>query len=680
MTSNSNYIRKVIYIALIGILLVPVSFLSRPTTRNKDNNIQDSGGVISQLRNDYELSQAKLSEIDAASEALRFSLLGMRGVASTSLWLQAIEAKEKEDWNTFEATLNTLVKIQPNFVRVWQYQAHNLSYNVSAEFDDFEFRYAWVKKGLHFLTEGIPYNRRDHRITDNLGFFTGQKIGRSDEKVQFRQLFRRDSDFHESMSRFPFIHEDNRGQSLGFRDSVYGPDNWLLAHQWYERSLSMVANGVENDPVTIRSAPYLFFMWSPAQLRNQPMSLQKEVKPSQHIQRILWQENALKSWLEFGQVKMKTSRGVVLTLEGMEKSSRQIQALREKLDALAPGKRAEFEKEVMDYAGLTDEERVILRKDNSDLDDEEQIIARRARNKIFQIDRQVDKKVSDFVSDDKRFEAKRLVKQIYELIVKRASIGRYAGVTNYPYWKQRALGESSEKAFQARMAIYSAEEKERKSQYDRFVSIDPKTKRPRIDPKTKKPIIEDGAIQDYERGFKIWAEVLEKHPDLKSGDLVEDLIEHMQHFYVVLRVSQKDWPLDFPLQYIIDRRAKLGEGDGIPSTEKLQARREMEKAEKEKSDEKDPLKKESDNKSEDEKDKSEDKKDADKKADDSKKDKKPENKSDSKKSVEKKSDDAKKSDDKPKSNEKSSDKSKEAKKESDADDKSKDKKSDKKDG
>ena len=582
MTNNSNYLRKVIYIALIGILLVPVSFLSRPTTRNKDNKVQDSGGVISQLRDEYELSQAKLSEIDAASEALRFSLLGMRGVASTSLWLQAIEAKEKEDWNTFEATLNTLVKIQPNFIRVWQYQAHNLSYNVSAEFDDFEFRYAWVKKGLHFLTEGIPYNRRDHRITDNLGFFTGQKIGRADEKVQFRQLFRQDIDFHAKMSEFPFIHEDNRGKTLGYRDSVYGCDNWLMAHQWYERSLAMVANGVEGDQVLIRTAPYLFYMWSPAQLRNQPMSLQNEVKPSQHIQRILWQENALKSWLEFGQIEMKTTRGIKLTLEGMEKSSRQIDSLRRKLDALAPGKRLEFELEVMDAAGVTPEERKILEKDSSELDDEEQIIARRARRKIFQIDTRVDQKVADSVSDKDRFEARRIVKQILELLVKRQSIDRYAGITNYPYWKERALGEASEMAFEARTAIYSAQEKERRSRYDRYIPIDPNTLRPRVDPKTGKPLTEDGAIQDFERGFKIWAEVLDKYPDLKRGDLIEDLIEHMQRYYVVLRVAGSDWPLDFPLQYIVDRRSKLGEGDGLPNSEQLQARRELEEAEKQK--------------------------------------------------------------------------------------------------
>jgi len=56
-----------------------------------------------------------------------------------------------------------LTKIQPSFVKVWEHQAHNLSYNISMEFDDYEYRYQWVKKGIGFLKQGIPHNKRDHR-------------------------------------------------------------------------------------------------------------------------------------------------------------------------------------------------------------------------------------------------------------------------------------------------------------------------------------------------------------------------------------------------------------------------------------------------------------------------------------------------------------------------------------
>jgi hypothetical protein len=454
MNKNTNYIRKVIYIALIGVLLVPLSFLSRPTTRDSANKIQDDGGVISQLRNEYELSQAKLSEIDATSEALRFSLLGMRGIASTTLWLKAIDTKNKEDWNGFEATLNTLVKIQPNFVKVWEFQAHNLSYNVSVEFDDYEFRYAWVTKGIEFLTRGIPYNRRDHRITDNLGFFTGQKIGRSDERVQFRQMFRNDKDFHEVMTAYPFIHLDDRGDgSMGFDTLDFGPDNWLLSHQWYRRSREMVENGVEGDQVPKHSYDFLFYMWSPAQLRNHIMSLQDEERPVDSF-REKWAK-ALDHWLEYGQREMRTSFGTRLTLEGMAVADQNIAELRKQLDEIAPaGLRQKLEDEARGRVKLTDEEKAALAMSPDERNEETQRLARAAQQKIYQADQDLDKKIAEQCAD--ALEGKRLVQEIYKQILKQHSIDKYSNTTNYVYWKNRALGESTDLALEARLAMYAA--------------------------------------------------------------------------------------------------------------------------------------------------------------------------------------------------------------------------------
>ncbi len=193
--NNKSFIRKVIYIAVIGALLIPLSLVSRPATRDRNNDIKDVGGKLAQLREQNNLSQSKMMEIDPASETMKLATLGLRGVAVNLLWMQAIEHKKKENWDQLAATLQALIKVQPNFVKVWEYQAHNLSYNISMEFDDYEYRYHWVKKGIAFLKEGIPYNRRDHRMTDNLGFFTGMKIGRSDEKNSFRRMFRQDERF-----------------------------------------------------------------------------------------------------------------------------------------------------------------------------------------------------------------------------------------------------------------------------------------------------------------------------------------------------------------------------------------------------------------------------------------------------------------------------------------------------
>ena len=173
MSGSSTFIRKIIYVAGIAILLIPLSLISRPAIRASTDDSgkvvrEDQGGKLSQLRDDYNLSQAKLMEIDPTSETMKLASVGLRGIAVNMLWMQAMEHRKKQNWDQLRSTLNALIKIQPNFIKVWEYQAHNLSYNISVEFDDYEYRYHWVKEGIKFLTEGLPYNYRNHRITDNL--------------------------------------------------------------------------------------------------------------------------------------------------------------------------------------------------------------------------------------------------------------------------------------------------------------------------------------------------------------------------------------------------------------------------------------------------------------------------------------------------------------------------------
>ena len=114
----------------------------------------------------------------------------MRGVAANILWTKANEYKRTENWEALVATVNQMAKLQPNFVSVWEFQSHNLSYNISVEQDDYRFRYRWVKKGIDFLIQGTRYNRREPRLFWTVGWYTGQKFGRADEHKQFRRLFR----------------------------------------------------------------------------------------------------------------------------------------------------------------------------------------------------------------------------------------------------------------------------------------------------------------------------------------------------------------------------------------------------------------------------------------------------------------------------------------------------------
>ena len=161
--STSPFIRKIIYIAIIGLLLIPLSFISRPEVIGKDGQVTDPGGRLSQMRRKNRLAQASISEIDPTSEAMKLASMGLRGVAVNVLWMQALEHQKNEDWDKLAATLQTLTKVQPNFVKVWEFQGHNLAFNVSMEFDDYEYRYEWVKNCLLY-TSPSPRDRTRSRM------------------------------------------------------------------------------------------------------------------------------------------------------------------------------------------------------------------------------------------------------------------------------------------------------------------------------------------------------------------------------------------------------------------------------------------------------------------------------------------------------------------------------------
>ena len=225
-------------LVLIAVLLVPLSALSQP--RDSSN----PGGYLARLRTEAQLSQADLGEIDPTSETMRLATLGLKNIAVTLLWDRANFYKKVEDWTNLSAVLEQMTKLQPNFYSVWDFQAHNLSYNISVQFDDYHDRYAWVMKGIEFLRQGVFFNTREPRLLGRMGWFIGQKIGRADEKIQYRRLFKADDDFHE---------RDRPGRTLIERD------NWLVGREKYLAAQKLVDSGapLKTTPLIFHSEPMM---------------------------------------------------------------------------------------------------------------------------------------------------------------------------------------------------------------------------------------------------------------------------------------------------------------------------------------------------------------------------------------------------------------------------------------
>ena len=86
MTSRSTFVRKIIYLVAIAVLLMPLFWLSQPATSGTTGVPGSPGGVLAQMRDRAQLSQAQLGQIDPTSVTIKLATLGMRGVAANILW------------------------------------------------------------------------------------------------------------------------------------------------------------------------------------------------------------------------------------------------------------------------------------------------------------------------------------------------------------------------------------------------------------------------------------------------------------------------------------------------------------------------------------------------------------------------------------------------------------------
>ncbi len=222
MNQTSSRNRKLIYMFTILVLLIPIGALGMPAReRSQPGQPGQSGGKIARLRHEYRLGETTLGDVDPASATMNLVLLGMRGIAGSMLWMQADEQKRMKNWSEHEQTVESIIKLQPRFLKVWQHQGWNLAFNVSVECDAVEDRFFWVKKGAKFMIRGTRQNEDAAPLFHDTGTLMGKKMGRSDEHKQFRRFFQVDPD----------------PRWVGQADEDLNPegiDNYLVAKDYYK--------------------------------------------------------------------------------------------------------------------------------------------------------------------------------------------------------------------------------------------------------------------------------------------------------------------------------------------------------------------------------------------------------------------------------------------------------------
>ena len=484
-------------LALVAIagLLIPLSALSQPADSTSP------GGKLARLRAASGLAQANLGAVDPTSETMRLATLGLKNVAVTLLWDRINHYKKVEDWTNLSAALEQMTKLQPNFYSVWDFQAHNLSYNISVEFDDYHDRYAWVMKGIEFLRQGITLNQRDPRLLGRMGWFIGHKIGKSDEKQQFRRLFKADDDFHD---------RDDPDRTLPERD------NWLVSRQKY-----LAAQRLADSGAPLKTTALIFHSEPMMAAINYARAMEQDGTFGAAA-REAW-KLAGDEMLKFAMREIPTSWDVPIRLGLREDELARAERIAAELEALLPGRFAALGQRLRD--GLSAAQREALAVAPLDRSDKQQQLAAEAEAAVNVTWPMVAREAPADVLP----KAKELARQYVEARETAEIIDRYRDIVNFDFWRAACEAEVTQPALLAREKIWEA---------------DREFENARLQP----------AKQAFEEAFAAWRQVLDASPVLREDDLsAQDMRDVVERYRKLLEQLDEPFPQPFVLQDVLDR-------------------------------------------------------------------------------------------------------------------------------
>lgn len=287
---NSKQIKLAYGIGII-LLLGPVVYLGFPASQTPGGDRSGGLGVLSQMRQQYDLGEATLGKVDPSSAAMNLVLLGLRGPAASVLHLKAIEYQERKQWAKLRTTVDSIILLQPHYVQIWKFQGWNLAYNVSREWDKVDDRFYWVKEGIKFLIVGTERNQSVPILFHDVGEFVSSKMGISDEKKFFREFFEKDPD-----PKF------ETAPGVAGPDPITNPegkDSYLVAYDWFVKA----NDKDDNDGVDgVEGMTHVFFRQGPARaLMSYAQTRAEKGLFDEHIAAF---DRAYKEWMDvYGKMK-----------------------------------------------------------------------------------------------------------------------------------------------------------------------------------------------------------------------------------------------------------------------------------------------------------------------------------------------------------------------------------------
>ena len=508
MNLNSTFKRKVAYITGIVLLLFPLFFLGQPATSGRNGN-GEVGGKLAQLRAESELAQSNLGEINPVSSSMQLATFGLRPVAVIILWEKATKFQKMEDYDNVTATINQISKLQPNFISIWKFQAHNLAYNISVDFDNYRHRYQWVRRGIQFLMEGTRYNSRNAKLVQEVAFYTGSKIGYSDEKVQFRSLFSEDEMFHGQMSDEGIDLASNR--ALGANGK---PDNWKASYLWYEKSENVASMNEHN----VHSDPIRFFEKKPQALVYYAMALEDDGYLDAEAQQAFAAAHA--ALIKLGNRDLATQFGFNVRLNQFGEFQQNLRKLKDKMDVLAP----ELRQELIDarFTGLSKPQQDAYNMEVGLRSEYHRQLANEATQALIIPEIEIAESMPEAV----RNQARRIAMAAEEAAMKVDGIDYMREMINYDYWLKRCEMEQMTLAITARKTVQEADDLFAKARLEEARKL-------------------------YEIAWVDWRKIFDKYPSMITRDTGQNLESSISNYMELLQQFDEELPEDFILQNLV---------------------------------------------------------------------------------------------------------------------------------
>ncbi len=504
MNRSTGFRNKLIYLAILIAMLIPLYLLGQPA----GGGTGDAGGRLTQMRTDFNIAESELGEINPASETMKLASLGLRGVAATLLWGKAHDYRVHHEWDRLKATLNNIALLQPHYERVWEFQAHNLAYNVSSEFDDYRQRYAMVREGTEFLTKGVQQNRKAPRLVWYTGWFYGQKLGMSDEKKQFRRLFADDDVLHEALRQHNIAVDSPEARGADNK-----PDNWLVGRLWLYHGYDLVDAGVKIRNQT----PINFFETGPKWRIKAAEAMESEGVLDDRA-RAAWQQ-ASDDWQSLGRRSIPTTSTFTIKLGALEELQRERQEALDELLEIA-GETREQERQIL-LDSLNDAERLAWETPPAERTEAQTNLAYQLTYRLEPSLASVARKAPAPV----RLRAIELAAAIEDLDARIQKTEGHRNQINYEYWLTLTLAEQEERTVEARRLLFEAEQANAAADLDL-------------------------AIRKYEEAFALWAEVFDDYPVLTLDEVSDDLMKSIRRYTIAM--DQETFPDDFPLLQFVE--------------------------------------------------------------------------------------------------------------------------------